>query len=350
MDTWTHNRSLLLLNLLLLLLVPSLNSIDTSESESCNFFEGSWVEDDSYPLYEDCKFIDAGLNCQKNGRSDELYLKYKWQPTNCDLQRFDGEAFLRKFRGKKIMFVGDSLGSNQWQSLACILLSTAPNSNYTVSRKVNRSDLSFSDYEMDVIFLKNGFLVDLVDEEVGRVLKLDSLNRSKQWEGVDILIFNSYHWWIHTGRLKTWDYFQVGEKLYHEMDRMDAYRIALTTWANWVDSNVDPSNTTVFFQGITAVHYNGSEWDEPSVQDCKRQRKPIEGSSFPGRRYAGEAVIKEVLGNMTNTVYLLDITLLTQLRKDGHPSIYAGVGVDCSHWCVPGVPDAWNQILYSLLI
>lgn len=52
-----------------------------------------------------------------------------------------------------------------------------------------------------------------------------------------------------------WDYFQVGDKLYKEMDHMEAYKIALTTWANWVDSNIDPAATKVFFQGISAVHY-----------------------------------------------------------------------------------------------
>ena len=53
---------------------------------------------------------------------------------------------------------------------------------------------------------------------------------------------------------RSWDYFQVGDKLYKEMDHMEAYNIALSTWANWVDSNIDPAVTKVFFQGISAVH------------------------------------------------------------------------------------------------
>ena len=38
------------------------------------------------------------------------------------------------------------------------------------------------------------------------------------------------------------------------MDHMEAYKIAMTTWANWVDKNIDPSKTRVFFQGVAAVH------------------------------------------------------------------------------------------------
>lgn len=55
------------------------------------------------------------------------------------------------------------------------------------------------------MYLKNGFLVDLVIEEKGqRVLRLDSISRGSKWKEADILIFNSYHWWLHGGPLKTY--------------------------------------------------------------------------------------------------------------------------------------------------
>ncbi|KAM7503892.1 hypothetical protein LguiB_002796 [Lonicera macranthoides] len=325
-----------------------------SQSNGCDLFEGRWVFDDSYSVYDsmECPYINPGLNCQKNGRPDKSYLNYRWKPNACDLPRFDGQDLLGRLRGKKIMFVGDSLSSNQWQSLACMLHDAIPTSSpFNLTQTKSLSSLSFPEYGVSVMYLKNGFLVDLVTEKIGKVLKLDSISRSEQWNAIDILIFNSYHWWLHTGNLQTWDYFQVGDKLSTDMDRMEAYGIALTTWSKWIDSNIDPSKSSVFFQGISAVHYGGKEWNEPTASTCDGQTKPIEGSIYPGNRYPGEAVVKKVLSDMKTPVTLLDITLLTQLRKDGHPSTYADVGsVDCSHWCLAGVPDAWNQILYAILI
>lgn len=55
----------------------------------------------------------------------------------CDC-RFDGVDFLRRWRGKKIMFVGDSLSLNMWNSLACMIQASVPNAKTSSVRSDSR--------------------------------------------------------------------------------------------------------------------------------------------------------------------------------------------------------------------
>jgi len=92
------------------------------------------------------------------------------------------------------------------------------------------------------------------------------------------------------------------------------------------------------------------EWNEPGVRNCAKETRPINGSTYSAGLPKASYVLEDVLKNITKPVHLLNITTLSQLRKDAHPSSYnAFKGMDCTHWCVAGLTDTWNQLLSAQL-
>ncbi|KAK6921220.1 PC-Esterase [Dillenia turbinata] len=65
-------------------------------------------------------------------------------------------------------------------------------------------------------------------------------------------------------------------------------------------------------------------------------KQAIKRSEHPGGPPLGSAFVLEVLSKMLKPVTLPDIAELSQLRVDGHPSVYGvnSKGNDCSYWCL----------------
>ncbi|OIV95457.1 hypothetical protein TanjilG_06919 [Lupinus angustifolius] len=342
----------------------------------CDFFDGEWVKDDSYPLYESgscTDLIDEQFNCIRNGRLDKNYQKYKWKPKGCTLPRLDGHRLLDLLRGKRLVFVGDSLNRNMWESLICILRNAAKHKSrvYEVNGRVHfRGEASYSfifkDYKFTVELFVSPFLVqewEMPDKNGTKkeTLRLDLVGRSSdQYKDADIIVFNTGHWWTHDKTAKGEDYYQEGSHIYHELNVLEAFRKAITTWSRWVDANVNPSKSMVFFRGYSASHFSGGQWNSGGA--CDSETEPINNEKYLNQYPPKMRVLENVLKFMKTNVTYLNITRMTDFRKDGHPSIYRKLNLspeerksplryqDCSHWCLPGVPDAWNEILYAEIL
>ncbi|KAL6138190.1 hypothetical protein ACLB2K_063475 [Fragaria x ananassa] len=340
---------------------------------SCDLFHGEWVEDDSYPLYEpgSCPLIDEQFNCIRNGRPDKDYQKFKWQPKDCTLPRLDASHMIELLRGKRLVFVGDSLNRNMWESLICILRNSAKDKSkvYEAHGRTHfRGEASYSfifkDYNFTVEFFVSPFLVrewEMPDKDGSKkeTLRLDLVGRSSElYKDADILIFNTGHWWTHDKTAKGKDYYQEGSHVYGELNVLEAFRKALTTWSRWVDASVDTAKSMVFFRGYSASHFSGGQWN--SGGQCDSETLPIFNETYLRPYPPKMLVLEKVLKNMKHHITYLNITRLTDFRKDGHPSIYRKQHLspeerkspiqDCSHWCLPGVPDAWNEVLYAELL
>lgn len=63
------------------------NRKNISEKEdSCNIFDGNWVYDPiANPLYHgsQCPFLSEQVSCQRNGRPDSEYEKWRWEAKGC---------------------------------------------------------------------------------------------------------------------------------------------------------------------------------------------------------------------------------------------------------------------------
>ena len=58
-------------------------------TRKCDFSVGKWVYDQSYPLYDtNCPYLTTAVTCQKNGRPDSDYEKWKWKPYGCSIPRY----------------------------------------------------------------------------------------------------------------------------------------------------------------------------------------------------------------------------------------------------------------------
>lgn len=339
----------------------------------CDLFDGKWVSDESYPLYAagSCPHIDEPFDCFLNNRPDNGYERYRWQPNHCNIPRLKGKDMLELIRGKRLVFVGDSLNRNMWESLVCILKNSVEDKSRVFEasgRHEFRTEGSYSfifkDYNCSVEFFRSPFLVQEwetpnKDGSKNETLRLDLVERSSnRYKDADILVFNSGHWWTHdkTGQ----NYYQEGSHVYGKLNVVEAYRRAMTTWGRWVDSNVNPLNTQVFFRGYSATHFRGGKWN--SGGRCDKETEPFKNETYLLKYPVKMKMFESVMKGMKTHVSYLNITRLTDYRKDAHPAVYRAQHLseeerrdplrfqDCSHWCLPGVPDTWNEILYAQIL
>ncbi|KAH0925706.1 hypothetical protein HID58_017962 [Brassica napus] len=106
----------------------------------------------------------------------------------------------------------------------------------------------------------------------------------------------------------------------------------------WINRNVDPSHTQVFFQGASPIHYYGREWNEP-LNSCKGQAQLFMGQRYPGGLPLGWVVVNKVLSRIKKSVRIFLISHLGVSIGRTPKSLQWYIfprpkGLDCSHWCL----------------
>ncbi|KAG0613202.1 hypothetical protein M758_6G085000 [Ceratodon purpureus] len=355
--------------------------LPSQQESKCNIFEGKWEEDHSEPLYqnETCPFLSQHQNCPGNGRPDSDYINWRWKPTDCELPRFDGFAFLELMRGKTLAFIGDSVTRNQYEALMCTLWQfdkPKPRGNRNFQRWVFRA------YDFNVVRLWSSWLVHVSTDEIDFApanmtkLHLDALDEkiAEFLPTFDVVVVASGHWWPKTAAYIVDGKVVGGQSWWNssspkQHDVLSGYGVAMKTALKAILATPNYKGLTIL-RTYSPEHYEGGAWNTGG--SCTGKTKPLNDSELAKNSYMDTlyshqiAAVKEaekVEGN-AERLRVMDITRPFSYRADGHPGPYRNHDPnkvvergpdgkpppqDCLHWCMPGPIDTWNEYLFAML-
>ena len=270
---------------------------------------------------------------------------------------------------KTIAFIGDSLGRQQFQSLMC--MATGGEESLEVQnvgkeyglvkrRGAIRPDgwaYRFPKTNTTILYYWSASLCDLVPlnsknrtSDVAMHLDRPPAFMRQYLDRFDVLVLNTGHHW-NRGKINgnRWVMYVDGkpneDKRRAQIDR--AKNFTIHSVVRWLDSQL-PSHPHLktFFRTISPRHFFNGDWNTGGSCD---NTTPLSGGSEVVQEGSSDVVIEAALrGTKTK---ILDITALSQLRDKGHISRYTIRGKaavnDCLHWCLPGIPDTWNELLIA---
>ncbi|XP_051209353.1 protein trichome birefringence-like 14 [Lolium perenne] len=346
-----------------------------SRNKACNYAKGKWVADVKRPLYSGnaCKqWLSKMWSCRGMERTDFSYEGYRWQPHDCQMPEFSGPNFLHRMRHKTLAFVGDSLGREQFQSMMCIATGGKHSPEVEDVRQKygivkasspftpGGSAYRFPETNTTILFYwsptlsEHEPLMNMTTKKTSNVLHIDRPADflKKYLHSFDILVLNTGHHW---NRVKFWrnhwklynDGKPVGNGTLVAKDFSRAREIKLHNIARWVDSElVHHPRTKVFLRTISPEHFVNGEWNTGGRCD---NTIPLSSGSEVLQDRSGDLAAESAVNG--TRLKLLDITAISQLRSEGHisnHSVKAQRAVyDCLHWCLPGIPDMWNELLFA---
>uniref|UniRef100_A0A2P2Q2L8 Trichome birefringence-like C-terminal domain-containing protein n=1 Tax=Rhizophora mucronata TaxID=61149 RepID=A0A2P2Q2L8_RHIMU len=152
-----------------------------------------------------------------------------------------------------------------------------------------------------------------------------------------------------------------GRPIHPPLGLYDGLKVVLESMVSYIEKEV-PKKTLKFWRLQSPRHFHGGEWNqngsclfnEPLREDELDMWFDPSNNEVNKEARMLNRVIEEALHG--TDIRVLDLTGLSEFRADAHPAVWLGKkdaveiwGQDCMHWCLPGVPDTWVDILSELI-
>ncbi|KAL5541240.1 hypothetical protein UlMin_042713 [Ulmus minor] len=348
---------------------PSSPSKNISASPPCDFFKGHWVSDPNRkPIYDEtCPFHRNSWNCLRNKRDDMGRINsWKWMPETCDLPRID----------PNIGLVGDSLNENFLVSFLCVLR-VADLGAKKWKKKGAWRGAYFPKFNVTVAYHRAVLLAKYEwqpkQPSVGDQDGLKGINKvdvdipADDWASIgdfyDVLVFNTGHWWgpDKFPKEKPLVFYQAGQPILPPLEMQDGLKLVLQNMVTHIQKDL-PRKALKFWRLQSPRHFHGGDWNQNgSCLFSDPLEEPQLDLWFDPRNNGVNKEARILNGMIKDAVrgteiQLLDLSHLSEFRADAHPAVWLGKkdavaiwGQDCMHWCLPGVPDTWVDILSELI-
>lgn len=342
--------------------------------------QGSWVERQALPYNFSCPFLRPWENCAYDNRSRaEALGRRRFSPDVCKL--YHGRAFmssfLEKYGGNRtIYFLGESIAVQQFVSLACMLHGAAPGS-WTAGK--NGQGTNKFGWKTPNVLKKRCHgerrchyqnactrfalgserlrlcvcsIVVLEEEMYRRCLK-DNYPSPR-----DVVVYGSIG--VH----------YTGEGALHQ-DTFNVTRLASSevglllpalgfhqtkardgSSASWRPGARSP---TLIWREVLPQHFpapGGHYWNGLSPMGSHYNVK----RDVPGQCDSSHSLVELYAHHRWNnvTVPIVESVPGVRVLRIFHSSAVAWDAHldygDCTHWCQPGVPDHWTELLLSMLM
>ena len=288
---------------------------------------------------EKYKFCDEVLDTRLLARWRDI----RWEGTGPDADTCRHEELTDVcdvLSNRRLLFVGDSIQHNFFLSVA-LRASRGPAERNTSGWQACYGGASTCIYALDVCenghlkFVRNDYLAEVhVGHPHTRPFWKEALHGEH-----DVVLMNTGVHWLGGAHVSFNDTLANAHEVAAGLRMLSNRTMVVwrtTVWGHddcWIDSKTSPlpDDYRPSVYGNDSKIYGWPKdygWDRVTAINSLYTRTLEE--TLPGR------------------VHFLDAFELGRRRVDRHPAVGNGV-VDCLHYCLPGPPDAWTDVLMVLL-